>query len=420
MSPGELAVNLGMQGNSKAGVVIIGAGHAGGSLAALLRQYGYDGAITLIGEESMAPYQRPPLSKAWLMGEVTTDALLLRPPAFYAEQQITLRLDAKVVHIDRLHQRVQLADGETVAYEHLVVATGAEARRLPMGDGAWDNVLSLRDVADAERLRAALVPGKRLVVIGGGYVGLECAATARALGAEVVVIERAARLLERVASAPVSAFLQAHHQQHGVTIELIAQIEAIEGAKRAEAVRLHDGRRFACDVVLVGVGAASRDGLARDAGLHCDDGVLVDADCRSSDPRIFAIGDVARRPHELYQRLLRLESVPSAQEQAKRVAAELSGRDPSPPEWPWFWSDQYGLKLQIAGLPLEATETVVRGDPAQARFSVFHLGSGRVHCVEAVCAPADFMLGRKLIATGAMVDSERLCDVSVSAKALAG
>jgi 3-phenylpropionate/trans-cinnamate dioxygenase ferredoxin reductase subunit len=405
--------------NADAGLVIVGAGHAGGSLAALLRQYAYTGAITLLGDEPVAPYQRPPLSKAWLKGEVNAEALLLRPLPFYAQQQIDLRLHTSVTRIDAAQQRVQLADGTSVAYANLVLATGAEARRLPLGDAAWGNVLSLRDAADAERLRAALGPGKRLVVIGGGYVGLECAATARALGTEVVVIERAARLLERVASAPVSAFLHAFHQQRGVHIEVAAQIEAIEGRQRAEAVRLQDGRRFACDVVLVGVGAAPRDALARAAGLRCDDGVLVDADCRSSDPHIYAIGDVARRPHALYQRTLRLESVPSAQEQAKRVAAVLAGREPSAPEWPWFWSDQYELKLQIAGLPLEATETVVRGDPAQAKFAVFHLGGGKVHCVEAISSSADFMLGRKLIASGAVVDRERLRDASVPAKELA-
>lgn len=394
-------------------VVVIGAGHGGGNVVALLRQYGFSGPVTLIGDEPAAPYHRPPLSKAWLKGTASAQSLALKPADFYATQNITLRLGHAAEAIDRDVRRVALADGSSIDYDTLILATGAHARPLPLAGAPRPNVLTLRNIADADRLKHALGAGKRLLIVGGGYIGLECAASARALGAEVVVVERAARLLERVASEPIAGFLRRHHEKHGVRFALGAQIETIEGEEAASAVTLVDGRRFDCDAILVGIGAAPNTTLAERAGLACDDGITVDADCRSSDPRIFAIGDAARRPHPLYGRSLRLESVPSAMEQAKHAAAAIAGREPPHPEVPWFWSDQYDLKLQIAGLPFDADTVVVRGDPETGSFGVYHLRGGSVVTLEAINSPPDFFAGKKLIASGKTVAPAQLADPAV-------
>jgi 3-phenylpropionate/trans-cinnamate dioxygenase ferredoxin reductase subunit len=407
-----------MTSDKREKVVVVGAGHGGGSVVAYLRQYGYAGDIELIGMEPVVPYHRPPLSKAWMKGETSLEALALKPAAFYAAENIALRLGTRVVRIDAARCCVALDDGDELVYDHLVLAPGADARSLSLPGAAFSNVMSLRNLNDAAGLRAALTPGKKLVIIGGGYVGLECAATARALGVEVVLVERAPRLLERVASPAISAFLQSYHQRHGVEIVTAADLLAIDGETRAEGIRLKDGRSFACDALLVGVGANPSVALAQEAGLVCDDGILVDADCRTSQANIFALGDAAKRPHDVYGRTLRLESVPSALEQAKRVASVLTGRAPAAAEVPWFWSDQYDLKLQMAGLLLEATDSVVRGDPDHGKFAVYHLCAGCVVAVEAVNSPQDFMAGKKLIAAKTRVDATRLADTAVALKDL--
>lgn len=278
------------------GVVIIGAGHAAGAMAAALRQGGYAGAVTLIGEEPLPPYQRPPLSKAWLKGEASADDLLLRPAAFYAEKSIELKLSRKVVGIDRASATVTLDGGETLPYDHLVLATGSRLRALAVPGVDSTGVLELRTAADAERIKAALGPGKRVVVVGGGYVGLEVAASSRALGASVVVLEREARLLARVASEQLSAFFARCHREHGVDVVLGASVVAFETRDGAvSGVRLADGRVFECDVAIVGIGALANDALAAQAGLACRDGVVVDENARTSDPAIFAIGDCTQR-----------------------------------------------------------------------------------------------------------------------------
>ena len=399
-------------------VVIVGAGHGGGAVAAFLRQYGFVGAITLIGAEPHAPYQRPPLSKGWLKGGIEVDDLLLKPLAFYGEQNVELRLGIAATGIDRATCKVSLADGTEVEYTTLILATGALARSLPVAGAYFDNVMSLRNVEDAERLRRSIGPARRLVIIGGGYIGLECAATARAAGCEVVVLERANRLLERVASAPVSEFLAQAHREQGVEIEVGVDVESIEGSTRARAVRLQDGRLFECDAVLVGVGAVASIALALEAGLTCDDGVVVDDDCRTSDRAIFALGDIARRRHALYGRSLRLESVPSTLEQARRVAATLTGRAPAAAEVPWFWSDQYDLKLQMAGLLPDVTDSIARGDPTQRKFAAYHLRGECVVAVESVNSPGDFMAGRKMIAAGRPIRRSALADPQMSLAAI--
>jgi 3-phenylpropionate/trans-cinnamate dioxygenase ferredoxin reductase subunit len=406
--------------DESAGIVIVGAGHAGGTVAALLRQYGVEAPISLIGEEPAAPYQRPPLSKAWLKGDADLDGVMLKPESFYAEHGIVLRTGVQVQALDRAAGRVVLQGGETLAYRNLILATGARARPLPAPGADLPGVLALRTLADAEALRGQLAPGVRVAVIGGGYVGLEAAASARALGAEVTVIERERRLLARVACATLSAFFQSLHERHGAHFVLAASVVGVEGEGRVQGVRLADGRLIPCDVALVGVGALPNQELAQAAGLDCDDGVRVDLDARTSDPAIFAIGDCTRRPMPLYDREWRLESVPNALEQAKAAASALSGRPRPAPEVPWFWSDQYDVKLQIAGLPLDVDQVVVRGAPEDGRFAVFHLnGAGRVMAVEAVNAAPEFMGGRQLIAAKKAVAPDALRDMSLTMKVLA-
>ena len=406
-------------------VVIAGAGHAGGTIAGLLRVFGFEGPVALVGEEPAPPYQRPPLSKAYLKGEADQSVLELKGDGFYAEHGIDLRTQVRVEAVDRVRARVALSDGSELAYDRLVLATGGRPRRLPLPGADLPGVLELRTLADAEALKAALRPGARLAVVGGGYVGLEAAAAARTLGAEAVVIEREARVLARVACGPLSDFFQERHRAEGVEILTGAQVDGFEAGPDGGvgAVRLGDGRRIACTAALVGVGAVANDELARAAGLRCAEepggGVMVDEDARTSDPAVFAIGDVSRRPLAVYDRPFRLESVPNALEQAKLAAAAIVGRPRPPFETPWFWSDQYDIKLQIAGVPFDSDATLIRGEPASGRFAVFHLKGDLVQAVEAVNAPAEFLAGRQLIARRTPVSLDKLRDLSVNMKAVA-
>ena len=405
---------------SDAGVIIVGAGHGGGTAAALLRQYGYQSPIRLIGEEPLAPYQRPPLSKAWLKGETDADALTLKPESFYAEAGIELMTGARVEAIEPASHSVWLATGERYAYDRLIIATGATPRRLAIPGADLDGVLTLRSAADAEALKARLGPGKRIAVVGGGYIGLEVAASARALGADAVVIEKEPRILARVACKTLSDFFTDYHLARGVAFELGADVVAFEGAGGAVAgVRLGDGRLIACDVVLVGVGAPPDETLALRAGLKCEAGIVVDETARTADPAIFAIGDVTRRPMPHYGRMFRLESVANALEQARQAASAIVGRPGPAPEVTWNWSDQYDLKYQFAGVPFDTDKVLIRGDPGEAKFGVFHLRGDVIQAVEAVNAPAEFMGGRLLIGQKRRIDPAKLADVSVSMKEVA-
>jgi 3-phenylpropionate/trans-cinnamate dioxygenase ferredoxin reductase subunit len=326
-----------------------------------------------------------------------------------------------VAAIDRDRMTVLLADGERMTYTHLIFATGARPRRIPLPGLELPGVLELRTAADADLLKAALRPGTRLAVVGGGYIGLEAAASARALGAEVIVLEREARLLARVACPLLSDFFAAQHRTHRVVIEVNAFVEALTGTDRVTGVALADGRIIPADSVLVGVGAVPNEELARDAGLVCDNGIVVDLAARTADPAIYAIGDCTRRPLPLYDRTMRLESVPNALEQAKQAAAAICGASPPAPEIPWFWSDQYELRLQIAGIPFDATEIVVRGSIEAGRFALFHLAAdGTVPAVEAVNDPQAFMGGRRIIQRRKRLEPARISDPGVTMQQLAG
>ncbi len=403
-----------------AGVVIVGGGHAGGSAAAFLRQFDYDGPITIIGEEPIAPYQRPPLSKAWLKGEADAELLALRPDSFYAEQNIALRLSTKAVSLDRTSKTLTLETGEILSYDALILATGARARRLDLPGADLEGVQVLRSAADAEVLKLALGPGKRLAVIGGGYIGLEAAASARALGAEAVVIEALPRILARSSHELLSTFFTDYHKARGVTFELGATIVGFEGRSgHVTGVRLADGRVIACDDAVIGIGVIPNDELARNAGLECSNGVVVDLDARTADPSVFAIGDVTQRPLPLYARSHRLESVANALEQARQAAAAIAGHAAPPHEVTWNWSDQYDIKLQLAGVAFDADDVLVRGDPAVAKFAVFHLKGDVIRAVEAINAPAEFMAGKQLIGSQRPIDRAKLANTSVSMKEVA-
>ncbi|WGM47431.1 Rhodocoxin reductase [Brevundimonas sp. NIBR10] len=400
--------------------VIIGGGHGGGAVAGQLRQFGHQDPIVVVGEEPHPPYQRPPLSKGWLKGEVDGDGLLLRPRDWYAENDIDLRTSTRVIKIDRDKRQLTLSTDDTLDYDTLILATGARARQLKLPGSDLKGFLELRTIEDAEAIKAWFRPGFRLAIIGGGYVGLEVAASARKLGAEVDLLEREDRLLARVAGPVLSTFFQTLHEGHGVRFHFGVNVEGFDGLDgQVSGVRLAGGDTIHCDAVLVGIGAIPNDDLASDAGLACDNGVVVDHEARTSDPAIFAIGDVTQRPMPLYDRSLRLESVPNALEQAKIVASAITGRPLPAPEVPWFWSDQYEVKLQIAGMPFGVDRQIVRGDPADGRFAVFHLAGDRIVCVEAISAPPEFMAGRQLIGRATPVDPVKLADMAVSMKAVA-
>jgi 3-phenylpropionate/trans-cinnamate dioxygenase ferredoxin reductase subunit len=380
-------------------ILIVGAGHAGGTVVASLRQLGCDEPITIVGDEPYIPYQRPPLSKAWLKGDAVFAGVGLRPQAFYDQRGIALRLETQVTAIDPAAHTIALASGESLPYRILILATGARPRRMGIDSEDASGVHALRSIADADAIKAGLQPGRRLVVIGGGYIGLEVAASARARGMEVVVVEREARLMARVASPILSAFVQDYHERQGVAFRLETGVAAIESKDgRASGVRLADGRREPADMVLVGVGAVPNVELAQAAGIACNNGIAVDLTARTSAPDIYAIGDCTERPLPHYGCRMRLESVASAVEQARQAAAAICGIKPPVPEVPWFWSDQYALKIQIAGLPIGAVTVDVRGAIDDGRFAVAHLAAdGGICAVEAVNLPSEYMAGRATI-----------------------
>ncbi len=399
-------------------VIVVGAGHGGTAVAAALRQEGFVGAVVLIEGDTGVPYERPPMSKTLHKGDVEQSIL---PASFYSEQGIELRTGTRVDSIDRQARAVELSTGEALPFDMLVLATGAVARELPIPGRELEGVFELRTVHDARALQAALDPAARLVVIGGGWIGLEVAASARSAGVDVTVIEREERLLARVSGRELSAYLVDRHLAQGTKIILGGQVSALEsdGSGGVGGVVLEDGTRIECDCVLIGVGTLPNDRLAREADLVCDRGVVVDERTLTSDPAICAIGDVTHRPLNGYAERVRLESIPSANEQARQAVATILGGEMHSPEVPWFWSDQFDLKIQIAGLLMDAEASVVRpGAGSGAGFAAFYTKGRKVVAIETVNAPAEFMIGRQLIHHAADVDTDLLGDSAVSLTAL--
>lgn len=403
------------------GVVIIGAGHAGGAASGFLRQYGYEGDITLVGSEPYLPYQRPPLSKAWLKGEAALDDLYLRSENFYPDQRIATHLNVSCNAVLPAEKTVVLTNGSRLPYEHLILATGSKARPFDIKGASQVPHHLLRTIDDAERLKAVLTPGHRVGLIGAGYIGLEVAATARHYGCEVTLFERESRILARVASQELSAFFTQMHGDRGAQLITGASVTELSlGAGDSKIVHLADGNRYEFDIVLVGIGALANDDLAQTIGLESTNGIVVDEQGRTSDPNIFAIGDVTSRTLPMYEGRFRLESVPNALEQAKQAAAAITGFKPPVVETPWFWSDQYEFKLQIAGLLVPGLRPLLRGDPASGAFSVFHLDNeNHLKTAECVSRPADFMAAKLLIAKGvAGLDEATLGDPAAPLKPL--
>ncbi len=397
--------------------VIVGASHTAAQLAAGLRQSGWQGNISVVGEETLLPYHRPPLSKDYLTGAKHADELLIRPAMFYENSEIDLVLGTRVTGLDRDAKQITLHDGGTIPYTRLALATGARVRKLAIEGGDLDGVFYLRDLNDVDRIRGYIGAGKTAVIIGGGYIGLETAASMRKLGMQVTVLEALPRVLERVTAPEVSAFYSRVHREEGVTIVTEAQVERLEGNGGVRSVQLADGSAIDADLVVIGVGVIPATELAESAGLKVDNGIVVDEFARTSDPDIVAAGDCTNHYNPIYDRRLRLESVQNATDQAKVAANTLCGKLEAYSALPWFWSDQYDLKLQIAGLSQGFDRVVMRGSSDTGRsFAAFYFSGERLLAVDAVNRPKEFMAVRRALAQGQNADPKKLADESVDVK----
>ena len=398
-------------------VVIVGGGQAGFQVAASLRAGGYAGAVRLIGTEPHPPYQRPPLSKALLLGKMERERLLFRQPAFYEAQAIELRLGETVTGLDRAARSVTVTNGEAVPYETLVLATGTRVRPLPVPGAELAGVVYLRTLDESEDLARRIAAAERVAVIGGGFIGLEVAAAARMLGKPVTVLEAAERLMGRVVAPVISTFYADLHRGRGVELVLDARIARLEGeGGRVRAVAMADGTRHAADLVVVGIGVLPNVELAIAAGLACENGIAVDAHGRTSDPAIFAAGECTRHPNRFAGGWARLESVQNAVDQGKAVAAAILGRPVPYDEVPWFWSDQYEVKLQMVGISTGHDQQVLRGSPASGQFSVCYFHGGRLQAIDSVNRPGDHMTGRKLLTAGTALTPAQAADESIELK----
>ncbi len=399
--------------------VVIGGGHAAGQAAASLRQDGFEGEIVIIGDEPHVPYQRPPLSKQYLSGEHALDRVYLRAAAFYQERKVTLHLGVRATRIDPKAHTVALSTGETIQYDKLLIATGSRARRLDIPGHDLDGIHYLRTVADVDAIRAGFGAGKNITIAGGGYIGLEVASVAATAGLEVTVLEMEERILKRVTTPAMSAFYHGLHTGRGVKIRTSTKVSGFAGKDgHVEAVVTETGERIPADLVIVGVGIIPNVELAQEAGLTCDNGIVVDDHCRTSDPDIYAAGDCTNHPNKLLGRRLRLESVPNAMEQARVATANMNGGDATYASIPWFWSDQYELKLQMVGFSSDGDTAVVRGDPATNQFATFYLKDGVLVAVDAVNSPREFMACRQMVDKRSKPDPAKLADPKVPLKEL--
>jgi 3-phenylpropionate/trans-cinnamate dioxygenase ferredoxin reductase subunit len=398
-------------------VVIVGAGHAAVQAVDTLRREGHTGPIVLVGEEPYLPYNRPPLSKKYLAGELERERLWLRSAQYYQQHRVETRLGVRVTAIDRSSQRLRLGDGGELTYDKLLLCVGSRPRRLEVPGNDLAGIHCLRTIADVDAIRADLAGARRLVVVGGGYIGLEAAACARQLGLDATVLEMADRPMARVVAPEVSAFYSRRHEREGVQIHCNTAVTGFAGAGRVAAV-LCGEREIPADVVIVGVGILPDVTLAAAAGLRCDNGVWVDEQCRTSDPGVYAAGDCTNHPSVRYGRRLRLESVDNAVEQARTAALNICGKPARHEHVPWFWSDQYDVKLQIAGLSDGYDQTVLRGDPDSGSFALYYFAGGELLAVDAINSMRDFMTGKRWLAERKRPDPALLADSTVDLKTI--
>ncbi len=397
-------------------IVVIGAGQAGSSLVAKLRNTGFDGQVTLIGEETAPPYQRPPLSKAYLLGEMALERLYLRPESFYADNDITLRLGTRVDAIDTTAREVVIGD-ERLRYDQLALTTGSTPRRLPAAiGGTLDGVHVVRTLEDVDRMEPEFAEGRRVLIVGGGYIGLEAAAVASKKGVTVTLVEMADRILQRVAAPETSDYFRNLHTSHGVNIIEGVGLETLTGEGRVSGARLSDGTELDVDFVIVGVGIAPGSALGEAAGLEIENGIKTDAQGRTSDPAIWAAGDCASFPYRGGR--IRLESVPNAIDQAEIVARNMMGEEVDYIAKPWFWSDQYDVKLQIAGLNSGYDNVVTRPGDKDGSVSYWYFQGDSLLAVDAMNDPRAYMIGKRLIEGGKSPDLAAISDINIELKSL--
>jgi len=397
-------------------ILIIGGGQAGAQAIDTLRREGFGGRLVLVSDEPFLPYQRPPLSKKFLSGELAADRLPFRHQSFYDEHRVELKLGVRAVQLDLSARRVALANGEEIIYDRLLLCTGAVSRQLTCPGADLPGVHYLRGIGDVPKIQEGLKPGSRTVVIGGGYIGLETAATARKMGCTVTVLEMADRVMNRVVAANVSEYFAHEHRTQGVKLVCNTRVVRLEGTSRVERVVCADGSSYETDLLVVGVGALANMELAAAAGLACENGIVVDEYCRTSDPAVFAAGDCTYHPSLRYDMRVRLESVDNAFEQAKTAALNMLDKPTTHDRVPWFWSDQFDNKLLIVGLSQGHDQQVTRGDPATRSFTVCYLKGGELVAVEAVNHSKDYMAARKLIADRARPNIDKLADPQVALK----
>jgi 3-phenylpropionate/trans-cinnamate dioxygenase ferredoxin reductase subunit len=394
-------------------IVIVGAGHAGGRAAQALRAAGFAGRVVLIGEEAYPPYERPPLSKELMVGNDGLEKARLHDPDYYEQQNIELHLNARVVKIDRGARRVETSDGTVLPYDKLLLTTGARVRRLPVAGVELDGVFYLRDFNDTQAIRARLGPATHVVVIGGGFIGLEMASSARTRGAAVTVLEATDRLMGRAVAPEIGRYFAELHRRHGVDVRLGAIVEAIGGQGRVDHVLLRGGERIKADVVVVGIGIQPNEEIAAEAGLAVDNGIVVDEFGRTSDPAIFAAGDVANQPNAFLGRRVRLESYQNAQDHAMAVARNMVGEPKPYRDSLWVWTDQYDVNLQMTGAPREWDSLVYRGDPNGAAFIVFYMRDGRIVAINTVNSGRDMRAAQRLMDSGAVIDPAQLANPEI-------
>ena len=397
------------------GIVIIGAGHAAGQAAASLRQAKFEGPITIIGDEAHVPYQRPPLSKQYLAGTQLADKVYLRAEKFYADKDIQLMLDTRATQIDPGTKTINLDNGETIAYEKLLISTGSRPRKLSIEGSDLSGIHYLRTMDDVDGIRADVKPGANLVIVGGGYIGLEVAAVGIELGMNVHVLEMEERILQRVTTPEMSAYYHKLHTDRGVHIHTQTGVTGFSGNGSVEKVLCGD-ESFDADIVIVGIGIIPNIEIAEEAGIHCNNGIVVDDHCRTSDPDIYAAGDCTNHPNPLMNKRLRLESVPNAMDQARVSTANMLGDDKVYAAIPWFWSDQYDLKLQMVGFSADGDSQVLRGDMDTHQFAIFYLKDGKVVAADAINSPKEFMLCKQLV--GKPADPAKLADPETDLKSL--